>query len=99
MPTLSIIIPTLEEAHFLPMLLSDLRRQSAMALEVIVVDASSHDATAFIARSYAIETQVLVHEVTRRNVAFQRNFGANVATGEILAFLDADARIDERFVE
>lgn len=92
-PPVSIIIPTLNEETYLPLLLGSLARIDA-PMEVIVVDAHSDDRTLEVAQSFSdrfggvSSLQVLL--APTRGVAAQRNFGAKRASHDILLFLDAD---------
>ena len=84
---ISIIIPTLNEEKYLPRCLSSLNNQSRKEIrELIVVDGGSTDETVEIARKYS--DKVLVEPGSA--VGASRNIGATEATGEILAFIDAD---------
>ncbi len=62
-----------------------------MAVEVVVVDNGSSDATAKVAAAAGAR---VVHE-PERNIARARNAGARAARGEILVFVDADVVIPE----
>jgi len=94
----SFIIPTLNEEKFLPRLLSDLKNQKEKNFEVIIVDGASADKTREIAtKNWSIPINFF--EVEKRNVSFQRNFGAKKAKGEYLVFLDADSRIYNNFTQ
>lgn len=57
--------------------------------ELIVIDNGSSDRTPSIAR----ERGAVVHEKPGLTIAAMRNFGARVARGEVLAFLDADCTV------
>jgi rSAM/selenodomain-associated transferase 2 len=88
-PSLSIIIPTLNEAEHLPALLADLRRQQGVTLEIIVADGGSRDGTLAIAESFG------VHGLsTRQGRGAQMNAAAQRATSDTLLFLHADSRLD-----
>ncbi len=63
------------------------------AVEVIVVDNDSTDATAEVARRYGAK---VVFENTRC-IAAARNAGAANARGRILTFADADSMVSENF--
>ena len=54
-PKLSVIIPARNEEDNLPLLLTDLARQSYRPLEIICVDDGSTDETARIAESFGIK--------------------------------------------
>lgn len=90
---ISIVIPTLNEEKIIERTLSSLKRLT-LPHEIIVSDGGSKDRTAEIARRYA--DKVIVYAgTTRQNIAMGRNAGAAVATGDYLAFLDADCSIPD----
>jgi rSAM/selenodomain-associated transferase 2 len=84
----SIIVPVLNEASFLPPLLGRLAALRERA-EVIVVDGGSADGTANLARA-AGWVRVLA---AARGRARQMNAGAAAATAEVLLFLHADTTL------
>ncbi len=90
-PSLSIILPVLNEAPGLASILDSLSRFRGRGAEVIVVDGGSSDGSAEIAARYA--DRVLV--VTPRGRARQMNAGAAAARGCVLLFLHADTRLPE----
>lgn len=85
MPQLSVIVPALNEEKHLPALLDDLAAQNVA--EVIVVDGGSTDRTVDVARQRATVLR------TRAGRAAQMNAGAQAASGDVLVFLHADARL------
>jgi glycosyltransferase involved in cell wall biosynthesis len=91
--SVSIIIPTLNEAEYLPKLLRSIKRQTIQPLEVIVADANSTDATQQIAQSAGC----IVIEGGMPGVG--RNAGARVAQGDYLFFLDSDVILPPTFIE
>jgi glycosyltransferase involved in cell wall biosynthesis len=98
-PFFSVIIPTLNEEHFLPDLLDCLKKQIYRNFEVIIVDGSSDDYTAKRARAFQkYFSQLSIRVVKKRNVGYQRNVGAKIAKGKYLVFLDADVRIHSDFL-
>ena len=52
-PFFSIIIPALNEEKYLPLLLSDLAKQTMRDFEVVVVDGKSEVKTVVTAKSFA----------------------------------------------
>jgi glycosyltransferase involved in cell wall biosynthesis len=95
----SIIIPTLNEEHFLPLLLSDLERQKEKNFEIVIVDGASADKTQNIAGEYAKKLKISFYQAKKRNVSYQRNFGAERSKGKFVIFLDADARVAPHFTK
>lgn len=95
---LSIIIPTLNEEHFLPNVLDELKDQTEHNFEVIVVDGNSEDNTKLVAEAYSKYFPIYVYSVDVRNVSYQRNFGASKSSTDHYCFLDADSRIEKTFV-
>ena len=89
-PTISVIIPTLNEEKELPQTLTQL--DHVKKLEVIVVDGGSADSTVKIAKTYG--RRVLSSPKGR---GVQLNFGAKASSGEILLFLHGDTRLPDKF--
>lgn len=92
-PFFSIVIPTLDEEKYLPGLLADLTKQTNHDFEVIHVDGSSEDKTVELAQKFASKLTINSLVVKKRNVSYQRNYGAKKARGEWVIFMDADTRI------
>lgn len=89
LPFVSVVIPAYNEEDYLPLCLESIRKQDyAGDYEVIVVDNASTDNTAQIARDWGVN---VVYE-SKRSPACARQKGAEVATGKIIAFIDADTR-------
>lgn len=88
---LSIIIPTLNEAEYLPFLLDSIGEQTfAGKLQVIVVDGSSTDDTVTRARSFSSRIPDLLVLQSKKDIGHQKNVGAQKAKYRFLLFLDAD---------
>lgn len=81
---LSIIVPTLNEEKYLPLLFEQIKKQDYRDYEVVVADAGSTDKTLEIVREYGHRL------VPGGTVAQGRNRGAKAAKGELLLFMDAD---------
>lgn len=94
-PRFSLVIPARDEEAYLPRLLDsiDVARRAypagEAAVEVIVADNVSTDGTARIAAARGCR----VVSVERRVIGAVRNAGARAATGDVLVFVDADARV------
>jgi peptidoglycan/xylan/chitin deacetylase (PgdA/CDA1 family)/GT2 family glycosyltransferase len=85
----SVVIPAHNEDNYLLQCLKSIENQDyAGEYEVIVVDNSSTDNTAQIARDWGAK---VVYE-GKRSPACARQRGAEVAKGKIIAFIDADTQ-------
>jgi glycosyltransferase involved in cell wall biosynthesis len=94
-PDISLVIPAYNEGRYLPRLLDSVEVARGRfeagdgRLEVIVADNGSTDATAAVAAARGCR----VVPAAPRNIAAVRNAGTRAATGEIVAWVDADHRI------
>ena len=88
MSKISIIIPTINEANNLPLLLSDLSSIQGEG-EIIIVDSGSEDKTVDIASIYGAKLFI----AQERNRGLQLDIGAKNSKGNWLIFLHADTRL------
>ncbi|HEX4948114.1 MAG TPA: glycosyltransferase [Blastocatellia bacterium] len=90
-PKVSVVICAYNAADTIEDCLSSLQRLRYPNYEVIVVNDGSRDATLEIAQRFP------VHLITVPNggLSAARNLGLQAATGEIVAYTDADVRVDE----
>ncbi len=93
-PTLSVIIPTLNEATHLPLLLADLKEWPD-DFNLIIVDGGSKDLTVSIAEINGAH----ILKSLEKNRGYQLKIGALKAKGDWLLFLHADSRLGGRWVK
>jgi glycosyltransferase involved in cell wall biosynthesis len=88
-PAVSVVIPCYNQAHFLEEAIrsADLARG---AVEIIVVDDGSLDATAEVASGFP---HVVYVRQPNQGLAAARNRGLREARGNLIVFLDADDRL------
>ena len=84
----SIIIPTYNEACYLPLLLSDLT-SIHKDIEILIIDCGSQDKTIDIAKIYGAK----IYKAEEKNRGLQLNIGANKSKGDWLVFLHSDSRL------
>jgi glycosyltransferase involved in cell wall biosynthesis len=84
---ISVVIPALNEEKLLPTTLASLATLDRKPDEIIVVDASSTDLTVKVAE----KTGAKVITVPKSTIGFSRQQGIEAATGDVIAFTDADA--------
>jgi glycosyltransferase involved in cell wall biosynthesis len=96
MVALSVILATKNEKEYIGTTLRKLveaqheAEKHGVKTEIIVVDSSS-DGTSTEAKKYVKN----VHRLILDGLATARNFGANLAKGDILAFMDADTTVQK----
>jgi len=88
-PTVSVIVPTLNEARNLPYALSRLPR---CVTEVIIVDGRSTDDTVEVAGRLRDDIRIVEEPRKGKGIALKRGFEA--ASGDIVVMLDADGSAD-----
>ena len=93
--TFSVALITRNEAANLPRTLASVRRIAGMAVEIVVVDSGSTDATLEIAR----EAGARVFEEEWKGFAAQKNSAIARTTGDWVLSLDADEEVSPTLAE
>lgn len=83
-----VVIPALDGAPYLGEAIESVLGQTHQALDVVVVDNGSTDATPDIARRYAPDVRCI--ELRHRGLGSARNAGVRVVKGDYVTFLDQD---------
>ncbi|MBI4158729.1 glycosyltransferase family 2 protein [Candidatus Woesearchaeota archaeon] len=86
-PQLSIIIPVYNGQNYLQKCLQSVFASAYNSFEVIVVDDASKEDVASIAKKFSCR---YIRNERRMGSGPSRNYGANIAKGKILVFLDSD---------
>ena len=87
----SVIIPCYNYGRFLPEAVASVQAQTMADLEVIVVDDGSTDETPTVLAGIH-DSRVRTIRIANSGISGARNAGLDLATGEFIAFLDADDR-------
>lgn len=90
----SIVIPARNEADRIEKALRALKKQSYSNIEIIVVDNGSTDATRAIAAAFADK----IVDAPIPGISRAKNAGVKAASGDIIAFTDADCIASEEWV-
>lgn len=88
--TVSVVLPVYNGDRFIARALDSILSQDPPPLEVIVVDDGSTDGTADTVRRYTQAAQVSLLRQDNQGPAAARNRGIECASGDYLAFIDAD---------
>lgn len=88
-PSVSVVIPTLNEAMNLPWVL---RRMPSYVDEVVIVDGRSLDGTVDVARALRLDVVVVAEPRPGKGNAVRSGFAA--ASGDIIVMLDGDGSMD-----
>jgi glycosyltransferase involved in cell wall biosynthesis len=91
MPTVSVVIPTLNEARNLPLVIA---RLPSWVHEIVIVDGRSTDNTPAIALASSPKVRIVLETKPGKGAALRAGFRA--AGGDIIAMLDADGSMNPR---
>jgi glycosyltransferase involved in cell wall biosynthesis len=97
-PQLSVIIASYNPGKLIERCLESLKNQSTdQPFEIIVVDSSSDGVGSLIGKKFP---DVRLYQFSERKFCGDaRNYGISVAEGKVIAFLDADSRADQNWVD
>jgi glycosyltransferase involved in cell wall biosynthesis len=87
-PTISAVIPVHNGANYVADAIHSVLGQSHLPIECLVIDDGSTDATPEVVRGFGGEV-TYVHQ-NQQGVSVARNRGAQLARGDLIAFLDHD---------
>jgi glycosyltransferase involved in cell wall biosynthesis len=87
-PTVSVVVPAYNQAHYLPQTLDSIRAQTYTDYEIVLVDDGSTDETPAVAHHYA-DIVRYIHQ-SNQGLAAARNTGIQAARGRYVALLDSD---------
>ena len=96
--TVSVVIPCFNSAKTIERALRSVEHQTTKPHEVLVVDDASSDDTVSVIEQYARSSSLnirVIKQSANGGPSVTRNAAWNVATGEFIAFLDADGVILE----
>ena len=102
MTSVSVIIPAYNSASTIIRALQSVASQTLAPLEIIVVDDASTDTTRDLTTTFASSSSIPVRvltQTTNSGPSTARNAGWDAATGDYIAFLDADDQWHPRKIE
>lgn len=99
-PLVSIIVPIFNTEEFLSCCLDSLVSQTYQNIEIILVNDGSTDSSEKIIQAYAQKDQrITIISQNNSGAGKARNEGLRKATGEYIAFVDSDDKIESTYIE
>ena len=87
----SVIVPIYNSAHYIAEAIQSIKRQQYQALEIIIIDDHSTDRTVEALKPFRHLDNLIYHRLdSNLGPSCARNHGIRMASGDFIAFLDAD---------
>ena len=98
-PLISIIVPIYNAEKYIEQCVRSILNQSYSDLEIILVDDGSSDSSASLCQELAQkDTRIKYYYQSNNGVTSARKKGVDLASGEYIAFVDADDTIEKDFI-
>ncbi len=100
-PLVSVVIPTYNCESLIKECLESVKKQTYKNIEIIIVDSFSTDKTALIGKKYG-RVYSYGRDPKQKNifaVPYQRNYGAKMAKGRYVYYIDSDMRLTPKAIE
>jgi glycosyltransferase involved in cell wall biosynthesis len=99
-PKVSVMVPVYNVEKYFPRCIESIINQTYTNLEILLVDDGSTDRSGFLCDEYAAKDErIKVFHKENGGVSSARNMGLDNATGERLAFIDADDWIGSQYIQ
>ncbi|MBC5841200.1 glycosyltransferase family 2 protein [Flavobacterium sp. F-380] len=99
MPFFSVIVPLYNKENFIEATLQSILDQSFFDFEILIIDDSSTDSSLKIANTLASAKVKIIQHKKNQGLSAARNSGIKMASGQYIAFLDADDCWDVNYLE
>ena len=97
---ISVIVAIHDSEQYLPACVDSIRGQTYQNLEIILVDDGSTDSSSSLCDQYVVlDERIRVIHQDNQGVSAARNIGLEVATGDLISFIDSDDTLDEDMYE
>lgn len=99
-PLVSVIVPVYNYSKYIEKCINSLLTQNYENIEIIVIDDGSSDNSYEIADKIAQkDTRVKTYRQENKGVSAARNYGADMAKGKYLLFVDADDYVGQTYIQ
>jgi glycosyltransferase involved in cell wall biosynthesis len=99
LPKVTVIIPVYNSEEFISDCLESVLHQSYKKLEIIIINDGSTDNSEKIIENYLTDNRIKYLLQSNGGPAEARNTGIKFASGEYIAFIDADDTIEQLYIE
>ncbi len=97
---ISVIVPVYNVEKFVGRCLNSILNNTYKNLEIICIDDGSTDNSLEVLRAYeAKDSRVHVYSQNNHGIAYTRNAGTRLSTGDYVAYIDSDDWIHRRYFE
>lgn len=97
-PKISVIIPIYNCEKYLERLINSILNQSYTSFELILINDGSKDNSGEIIKTYQ-DKRIKILDKENTGVSDSRNKGLEIATGELICFLDSDDYVSPNYFE
>lgn len=97
---ISIVLPVYNVEQYLERCLESVIHQTYRNLEIICINDGSTDSSLDICKAYAEkDSRIVIVDQENKGLAYVRNKGIELATGNYIAFIDSDDYVDSCYIE
>jgi len=95
----SVIVPIYNASKYLEKCINSIVNQTYKNLEIVLVNDGSTDNSLAICNKFKTDNRVVLIDQVNKGAAIARNSGLDIASGDYIAFVDADDWVDTTFNE
>lgn len=95
---ISVVMPTQNRAGIISRAIKSVLSQSHQNLELLIIDDGSTDDTNDVVNSFLKDDRIRFISIPKSGVSKARNKGLDMATGELIAYLDSDNSWEPNFL-
>lgn len=97
---ISVIMPIYNAEQYLPRCIDSLLNQTMTDFELLCIDDGSTDSSSLIVKRYMqYDDRIKLFSQENKGVSAARNYGIDYASGEYIAFVDADDWVEPDYLE
>ncbi len=99
-PKISLIVPVYNAEKYLSENIESLINQTYKNIEIILINDGSTDNSGFLCNEFNKKhSQIITFHIKNSGASNARNFGIEKASGDYIAFIDSDDKIEKNYIE